>query len=1107
MSQAELGAGVEDGKMQALREKLALLQQIQTLQGQVGLAPPQQQQQQQQTAVPKNVKVPEGRYNMSLAEFRTFAKDCTDYKTLTRLTDHQIVLQMRLSMDNDLKLAIDTNYPNYNTLTVEDAIKTIGMIVNQISNTAVHRKVFHDMKQGAEEKMREYATRLRSCAADCAFICPFDESHDLTDYHIIERVRSGVRDDRLQQELLQKQSNLNDVQLIIQYCEDYESAIRDKDILKGTSSSSICAVTTNSELECVSQDEIIAALSLYRRTKKDQAAGKGGGNSSKDGICGCCGEEHPQSKCRALGVMCFKCGKLNHIAKVCRSHPSKKDNRISASILIATVYRKKDSLARLFLLVGAGFVDIPQHLETIPDTGAEVTVAGEVHLITLKIKVKHLIPPTANLQHVAGGRIDVIGCCYLSFTSNDRSIVEKVYFITGVQHIFLSLSALKRFGIVHKNFPHPMESSSYNQPPIEKVFALTHSETVEDSVAEHGNKTQATMAKGGPLQAAPPTAGGKVKGGLLQAAPPTAGGKVKGGPLLAAPPTAGGNTTVSKVEIPFPPVENNIPRLREWLVSEFKGDVFHDNRIPFPHMKGRDQHIHLIDPNATPYAVHVPSPVPFHLEGAVNELLSNWVAKGIITPVAVGEECDYCSRMVVCTKKDGRPRLTVDFQELNKNIKRETHHSPRPYDAICGIPACSFKTVLDATDGYSQIKLDEESSKLTTFITTLGRFRFLRAPQGLRSSGDAYTRRFDEVLVDIINKVKIIDDSLLYDGSIEESFHHAYRFLLTCRQNDVTLNEKKFVFCQKELEFAGFKLGWGSYTTSDDMLSAIASFPMPDRPTLSDIRAWFGLVNQLSPFFATCQIMQPFLELLQSGTKTVYWDNTLQQVFEQSKKKIIEEAIRGLKYFNVTDSLCLQTDWSKTGIGFVLLQQSCSCKSISPGCCSGGWQLVFCNSRFLQPSEANYCPLEGEALAVAWSLKKGAMFLLGCPKFLIQTDHKPLVPILGDKALSTIDNPRVLRFKEKTLPFSFHIQHLEGSSMITADVLSRYPVGQPDAEDVEFARDAEMACIKIAASIIRAIDVFAATEAGINYSWMQSKAIRLLHQSQQKRNCLKTSTK
>ena len=85
------GGGDQAAEIESLRTKLALLQQIQTLQAQTGLAPnvPDDHQLQRHAAVPtpKNVKPPEGRYNMSLSEYRTYAKDCIDYKTLTRYTD------------------------------------------------------------------------------------------------------------------------------------------------------------------------------------------------------------------------------------------------------------------------------------------------------------------------------------------------------------------------------------------------------------------------------------------------------------------------------------------------------------------------------------------------------------------------------------------------------------------------------------------------------------------------------------------------------------------------------------------------------------------------------------------------------------------------------------------------------------------------------------------------------------------------------------------------------------------------------------------------------------------------------------------------------------
>ena len=112
-------------------------------------------------------------------------------------------------MDGDLKRAIDTNYPDWGTKTVEKAIKTVREIVNQISNPAVYIKEFDSIVEGEKDSIQEFVTRLRSCAIDCSFTCPYDEGHDLTDYMIINRICCSVFDKTLQQELLQKQGTLN----------------------------------------------------------------------------------------------------------------------------------------------------------------------------------------------------------------------------------------------------------------------------------------------------------------------------------------------------------------------------------------------------------------------------------------------------------------------------------------------------------------------------------------------------------------------------------------------------------------------------------------------------------------------------------------------------------------------------------------------------------------------------------------------------------------------------------------------------------------------------------------------------------------------------------
>ena len=122
--------------------------------------------------------------------------------------------------------------------------------------------------------------------------------------------------------------------------------------------------------------------------------------------------------------------------------------------------------------------------------------------------------------------------------------------------------------------------------------------------------------------------------------------------------------------------------------------------------------------------------------------------------------------------------------------------------------------MLDATDGYHAVPLDEESKPFTTFITEWGRFRYRRLPQGFLASGDAYTRRYDEIIKDVKDKVKCIDDVLLHDLDIATSFYHTFDYLVICAVNGVTLNLDKFQFAQLTL----FALGGGHNVPSPQKL-------------------------------------------------------------------------------------------------------------------------------------------------------------------------------------------------------------------------------------------------------------------------------------------------
>ena len=128
--------------------------------------------------------------------------------------------------------------------------------------------------------------------------------------------------------------------------------------------------------------------------------------------------------------------------------------------------------------------------------------------------------------------------------------------------------------------------------------------------------------------------------------------------------------------------------------------------------------------------------------------------------------------MVIKSQKNGQPHHIVDLQRLNAQCQRETHHTTSPFHTACQIPPHTKKPILDTVDGYHAIALDKESQPLTTFISEWGRFMHLRLPQGFVASGDAYTHCYDKIIKDVPQKVKIVDDALVYDTIIEQPFFH-----------------------------------------------------------------------------------------------------------------------------------------------------------------------------------------------------------------------------------------------------------------------------------------------------------------------------------------------
>ena len=595
------------------------------------------------------------------------------------------------------------------------------------------------------------------------------------------------------------------------------------------------------------------------------------------------------------------------------------------------------------------------------DTGCQSCLAGIKIAHRLGLNEGNLIPVTLKMHAANNRNIKILGATILRFSGTNSAgemlkTRQVVYITDSSDKLFLSREACTALGIITDNFPAIGDTKS-----DEGIYTNT-----VDSSKVHDISCDC------PRRELPP-------------------------PM----PT----------QLPFPATEEHRADIQQYILDRYKSSTFNTcEHQPLPLMTGPPMKL-MVDTNATPVAHHTPVPVPLHWQDEVKSGLDQDVRLGVIEPVPIGEPVTWCHCMVVCAKKNGTPRLTVDFQALNTHAVGETHHTQSPFHQARSVPHGMKKTVFDAWNGYHSVPIIEEDRHLTTFITPWGRYRYRTAPQGYIAPGDGYTRRFDEIVSDIPKKTKCVDDALLWGDNIEESFFQACHWLETCGNNGITLNPEKFVFSQDCVEFAGFEITPNSVRPCQKYLKAIVDFPTPKN--ITDVRSWFCLINQVSYAFSMTDRMLPFRELLKPGTP-FRWDHLLEEAFQESKSVIVSEIEQGVRIFDPSKSTCLATDWSKDGIGFWLFQKHCECAKTTPFCCTDGWKITLVGSRFTSATESRYAPVEGEALAVSDALEKARYFVLGCNDLVIAVDHKPLLKIFGDRSLESIPNASLCNLKEKT---------------------------------------------------------------------------------------------
>lgn len=119
----------------------------------------------------------------------------------------------------------------------------------------------------------------------------------------------------------------------------------------------------------------------------------------------------------------------------------------------------------------------------------------------------------------------------------------------------------------------------------------------------------------------------------------------------------------------------------------------------------------------------------------------------------------------------------------------------------------------------------------------------------------------------------------------------------------------------------------------------------------------------------------------------------------------------------------VSADTSSFGLGGILLQKW-----------EEEWRPVAYVSRSLTQTEQRYAQVEKEALAMTWACEKFRNFLIGTP-FQLETDHKPLLSLLGSQTLDALP-PRIQRFRMRLM--RYFLLYLSCTRQVHVD--SRYAV-------------------------------------------------------------------
>jgi len=150
--------------------------------------------------------------------------------------------------------------------------------------------------------------------------------------------------------------------------------------------------------------------------------------------------------------------------------------------------------------------------------------------------------------------------------------------------------------------------------------------------------------------------------------------------------------------------------------------------------------------------------------------------------------------------------MCIDFTDLNKACLKDDFPLPRIDKVVDDAANSQLMSLLDCFSGYHQIWMKREDEEKMSFTTPYGTYCFIRMPEGLKNTGQSFSRMSSTVLGPQLtrNVLAYVDDIVVTSAERKNHVADLAEIFTNLRKANLSLNPEKCFFGVDK----GKVLGW-----------------------------------------------------------------------------------------------------------------------------------------------------------------------------------------------------------------------------------------------------------------------------------------------------------